>query len=60
MNTWGDALVCAFRAAGSAAAFALRLLRGIECIDWTRVGLPEDTTARVGLHAGPVDVMWDR
>lgn len=53
-NTWGDGLFLVFNDAVPCAEFAWSLLRGIESLHWTRWGLPEDTTLRIGLHAGPV------
>jgi class 3 adenylate cyclase len=59
-NTWGDGLFLVFNGPVDAADFALRLLDRIGGTDWARVGLPADTTVRIGLHAGPVYPHWDR
>lgn len=32
----------------------MRLLDRVEKVNWERVGLPADTTVRMGIHAGPV------
>jgi class 3 adenylate cyclase/tetratricopeptide (TPR) repeat protein len=53
-NTWGDGLFLVFEDVVACADFAVRLLAQIEEMDWTEVGLPEDTTVRMGIHAGPV------
>ena len=59
-NTWGDGLFLVFNSVGECADFALRLLERIEKTDWTRVGLPSDTTIRMGIHAGPVYASRDK
>jgi class 3 adenylate cyclase len=59
-NTWGDGLFLVFNGAVPCAEFASSLLQGIEALHWTRWGLPEDTTLRIGLHAGPVYPRKDR
>jgi len=53
-NTWGDALYLVFDSPVTCADFALRLLRRMEKVDWTRHHLPAETAMRIGLHAGPV------
>lgn len=53
-NTWGDALYMVFDSAVDCADFAMRLLRRMDKVDWTRHNLPADTAMRIGLHAGPV------
>jgi class 3 adenylate cyclase len=58
-NTWGDGLFLVFNEVADGADFALRLLERIEQVDYATVGLPPDTTARIGLHAGPVYPHWD-
>lgn len=53
-NTWGDGLFLVFDRVTDCADFAMRLLHRIERMDFRRLGLPEDTTVRMGIHAGPV------
>lgn len=53
-NTWGDGLFLVFDRVAPCADFALSLVDRMEAIDFTKVGLPADTTVRVGVHAGPV------
>ena len=53
-NTWGDGLYLVFGGVDECADFALRLLERVRAIDWPALGLPEDTTIRMGIHAGPV------
>ena len=43
-----------FREPAAAAGFAVDLVARMEAVDWAGLGLPEKTTVRVGLHAGPV------
>ncbi|HLJ92442.1 MAG TPA: adenylate/guanylate cyclase domain-containing protein [Gemmataceae bacterium] len=58
-NTWGDGLFVVFHRVVDGADFALRLLDRITHMDFAKVGLPPDTTVRIGLHAGPVYPQWD-
>ena len=53
-NTWGDGLFLVFDSVTGCADFALRLLERISRMDFQKVGLPEDTAVRMGIHAGPV------
>jgi class 3 adenylate cyclase len=53
-NTWGDGLYLVFGNVLECAEFAMRLLDRVRAIDWSALGLPEDTTVRMGIHAGPV------
>jgi class 3 adenylate cyclase len=53
-NTWGDGLFMVFNRVSDCADFALRLLDRVRKINWKAMGLPADTTVRMGLHAGPV------
>lgn len=53
-NTWGDGLFLVFDKVTDCANFALRLLDRMTAFDFEAVGLPKDTTVRVGVHAGPV------
>jgi len=59
-NTWGDGLYLVFNRVTDAADFAIRLLQHIERINWEKLGLPADTTVRMGLHAGPVYPRMDK
>jgi class 3 adenylate cyclase/tetratricopeptide (TPR) repeat protein len=59
-NTWGDGLFLVFNDVLDGADFALRLLERIEQMNFAEVGLPPDTTVRIGLHAGPVYPQWDQ
>ena len=53
-NTWGDGLFLVFDRVTDCADFAMRLLDRIKRMDFERLGLPADTTVRMGIHAGPV------
>lgn len=53
-NTWGDGLYAVFAAVPDAAEFSLSLIERVARVDWQQLGLPADTTVRVGVHAGPV------
>jgi class 3 adenylate cyclase len=53
-NTWGDGLYLVFNRVDDCADLALRLLDKVENMNWKELGLPPDTTVRMGLHAGPV------
>lgn len=53
-NTWGDGLYMVFDQVVACADFAMRLLDAIAATNWQQFGLPNDTTVRMGLHAGPV------
>jgi class 3 adenylate cyclase len=59
LNTWGDGLFLVFDGVVECADFAMRLIDRIETIKWERLGLPPDTTVRIGIHAGPVYPRWD-
>jgi hypothetical protein len=54
INTWGDGLYVVFDRVVDAADFALRLVDRVRGVGWASLGLPEDTTVRIGVHAGPV------
>jgi class 3 adenylate cyclase/tetratricopeptide (TPR) repeat protein len=58
-NTWGDGLYLVFPDVVSCADFALRLLDRVRLVDWPGMGLPADTTVRMGIHAGPVYPHYD-
>ena len=53
-NTWGDGFFFVFATAGDAARFSLRLRDRVAAIDRKAVGLPNDMSLRIALHAGPV------
>lgn len=53
-NTWGDGLYLVFDRVVDCAEFAMRLLERTPEVDWAGLGLPGDTTFRIGIHAGPV------
>ncbi len=54
VNTWGDGLYLVFEHIVAGADFALRLVERVNLVDWPTLGLPADTTVRIGIHAGPV------
>lgn len=58
-NTRGDGIYLVFERPGDAAAFAVRLQQALAGVDWTSLGLPAETSARVGLHTGPVFQTFD-
>jgi class 3 adenylate cyclase/tetratricopeptide (TPR) repeat protein len=53
-NTWGDGLYLVFKDVVACARCALRLLETLGEVDWTAVGMPQDTAVRIGVHTGPV------
>ncbi|MGH9773974.1 MAG: RyR domain-containing protein [Candidatus Acidiferrales bacterium] len=53
-NTWGDGLYFVFSTARDAGCFALELSERVRSTDWESMGLPEDMSIRIGVHAGPV------
>jgi hypothetical protein len=53
-TTWGDALYVVFDLLRDGAEFALSFLARMREVDWTAVGLPDSSSVRVALHAGPV------
>jgi class 3 adenylate cyclase len=58
-HTWGDGLFFTFERIVDAGTFALSLAELIDSTDWRRLGLPEDLSIRIGLHAGPVYECFD-
>ena len=58
-NTRGDGLYLVFDSANDAAICAHNVLAAIRATDWTALGLPQDTTVRIGLHAGPAYRTYD-
>jgi class 3 adenylate cyclase len=53
-NTWGDGLFLVFSDLRAAARFALDLRDMVVGSNWAETGLPEDTSIRIAMHAGPV------
>lgn len=58
-NTRGDGIFLVFDRAGDAAQFAVRLLEAFAGVDWAALALPAETSARIGLHTGPVFRTYD-
>jgi len=58
-NGWGDALYVVFDDVSVAAEVALSLQDTMTRIDLRTLGLPITMGLRIGLHAGPVFVMYD-
>jgi class 3 adenylate cyclase len=59
VNTWGDAFYMIFNSVAEAGRFALRMQEvlvppPVGRADWKKVGLPDDLSIRIALHAGPV------
>jgi class 3 adenylate cyclase len=52
--TWGDAVFAVFDAPRDGPEFALSFLERMREVDWTAVGLPDSSSVRIALHAGPV------
>jgi hypothetical protein len=53
-TTWGDAVYAVFDAPRDGTEFALSFLERMREVDWTAVGLPDSSSVRIALHAGPV------
>lgn len=53
-NTWGDGLFIVFDEVTDAAQFALALRDMVNTTHWEKIGLPKETSIRIGMHAGPV------
>ncbi len=54
IETAGDGMYMVFDDPGAAAHYALGLSELINSFDWQSLGLPDDLSARIGLHCGPV------
>jgi len=54
IETAGDGMYMVFDDPGAAAHYALGLSEVINSFDWQSLGLPDDLSARIGLHCGPV------
>jgi class 3 adenylate cyclase len=59
VNTFGDGLFAVFELPSHAAEFAVRLQQALSKVDWSALGLAEETGARIGLHTGPVFRVFD-
>jgi class 3 adenylate cyclase len=53
-STRGDGLFVVFDTPDNAAQFALNLRDAVSKIRWLEMGMPDDTSVRIGLHTGPV------
>ena len=58
-STRGDGLFVVFDTPGNAAQFAVTLRDAVGRIRWPDLGMPADTSVRIGLHTGPVYVTDD-
>jgi class 3 adenylate cyclase len=58
-NTWGDGLYFVFGTPAEAGRFALELRDRIVATDWTALGLPNELSLRIALHAGPIFEVMD-
>ena len=54
IETAGDGMYMVFDDPGAAAHYALGLSELINSNNWESLGLPDDMSARIGLHCGPV------
>jgi class 3 adenylate cyclase len=59
IETAGDGMYMVFDDPGAAAHYALGLSELINSYDWQSLGLPDDMSARIGLHCGPVFIGID-
>src|SRR5258708_6152636 len=59
VNSWGDAIVAAFRDPLKAARAALALRDLFRDTNWRNLGLSNHLAARIGLHAGAVFIGFD-
>lgn len=59
IETAGDGMYMVFDDPGTAAHYALGLSELINSCDWQSLGLPDDMSARIGLHCGPVFIGRD-
>jgi class 3 adenylate cyclase len=59
IETAGDGMYMVFDDLGAAAHYALGLSELINSHDWQSLGLPDDMSARIGLHCGPVFIGLD-
>jgi class 3 adenylate cyclase/tetratricopeptide (TPR) repeat protein len=54
LNTWGDAIFAVMETALPMVDYALTLQKVVCSTDWVALGLPDQMSIRIGLHAGPV------
>ena len=59
IETAGDGMYMVFDKPHAAGHYALGLSDLVNGCDWSRLGLPADLSARIGLHCGPVFVGQD-
>jgi len=59
IETAGDGMYLVFDDPGDAASYALGVSELINSRNWRDLGLPEEMSARIGLHCGPVFVGRD-
>jgi class 3 adenylate cyclase/FMN phosphatase YigB (HAD superfamily) len=59
VNSWGDAIVAAFKVPVDAARAALDLRDMFRNTNWANLGLSNDLAARIGLHAGSIFIGKD-
>jgi class 3 adenylate cyclase len=59
IETAGDGMYMVFDDPDAAAHYALGLGELINSCDWQSLGLPDDMSARIGLHCGPVFIGLD-
>jgi len=52
-NTWGDGLYLVFDSIPDAARFALDLRDAVKVTDWSSLGVSDEFSLRIALHAGP-------
>jgi class 3 adenylate cyclase len=59
VSTRGDGLYMVFNRSAHAAEFALQLQEALRTVNWPALGLAQETSARIGLHTGPVFATFD-
>lgn len=59
VSTRGDGLYMVFDKPSHAAEFALRLQEALRTVNWPALGLAQETSARIGVHTGPVFATFD-
>jgi class 3 adenylate cyclase len=59
VSTRGDGLYMVFKQPSHAAEFALCLQEALRSVNWPALGLAQETSARIGLHTGPVFATFD-
>jgi class 3 adenylate cyclase len=58
-NTWGDAVYLVFPDVDTAGRLALDIRDRLRETKWSKFGLPDELTMRIGLHAGPTSRCLD-